>query len=79
MALRSAVQAIVIEHRWHYGYRRVTEELRPRGITVNHKRIARIMQQDDLLAVRREWSRPGQQDIEAVLVLGRHGGKGPDS
>jgi putative transposase len=68
MALRSAVQDIVIEHRWHYGYRRVTEELRSRGIAVNHKRIARIMQQDDLLAVRREWLRPGQQDIEAARI-----------
>ena len=31
VALRSTVQDVVIEHRWRYGYRRVTEELRARG------------------------------------------------
>jgi len=52
-AIRSAVQSIVLDHRW-----RVTQELRTRGITTNHKRIARIMKEDNLLAVRREWFRP---------------------
>jgi hypothetical protein len=28
MALRSAVQSVVIQHRWRHGYRRVTVELR---------------------------------------------------
>jgi len=41
--LRSAVQDVVLEHRWRYGYRRVTAELQARGMIVNHKRIARIM------------------------------------
>jgi putative transposase len=31
VALRSTVQDVVIDHRWRYGYRRVTEELRARG------------------------------------------------
>jgi transposase InsO family protein len=35
---------------------------------VNHKRIARIRQQDNLLAVRLEWFRPGQQHIRAVRI-----------
>ena len=52
--LRSAVQEIVLEHRWQYGYRRVTAELRLRGLMVNRKRVARIMREDNLLAVRRE-------------------------
>lgn len=51
MAVRSAIQAIVLEHRRRYGYRRVTAELRRQGLQVNHKRVARIMQQDNLLAV----------------------------
>lgn len=34
-----------------YGYRRVTKELRRRGMQVNHKRVARIMREDNLLAV----------------------------
>ena len=55
MAVRSAVQKVVVGHRWRYGYRRVTAELRGMGMPANHKRIARIMRDDNLLAVRREW------------------------
>ena len=40
-----------LEHRRRYGYRRVTAELRRRGMRVNHKRVARIMREDNLLAV----------------------------
>jgi putative transposase len=46
-ALRSAIENVVAE--WPaYGYRRVTHELRRRGIVVNHKRIARIMREEAL-------------------------------
>ena len=31
-----------------YGYRRVTAELRRRGIVINHKRIARVMRENNL-------------------------------
>ena len=51
MEVRSAIQAVVLEHRRRYGYRRVTRELRRRGWLVNHKRVARLMSQDNLLAV----------------------------
>lgn len=45
--LRSAIENVVVE--WPaYGYRRVTHELRRRGIVVNHKRIARIMREEAL-------------------------------
>ena len=57
MALRSAVQNIVIQHRWRYGYRRVTAELRVQGMVANRKGIARIMREDNLLAVHEEWFR----------------------
>ena len=53
MELRSAIQAIVIEHRLRYGYRRVTAELRHRGFVANHKRVVRLMRLDNLLALRR--------------------------
>jgi putative transposase len=49
--VRAAIQTIVLEHRRRYGYRRVTRELRDRGYLVNHKRVARLMSQDNLLAV----------------------------
>lgn len=51
MAVRAVIQAIVLEHRRRYGYRRVAAELRRRGVVVNHKRVARLMREDNLLAV----------------------------
>jgi putative transposase len=51
MEVRSAIQQIVLEHRRRYGYRRVSAELRRQGRLVNHKRVARIMREDDLLAL----------------------------
>ena len=51
MEVRSAIQRIALEHRRRYGYRRITAELRRRGMLVNHKRVARMMREDNLLAV----------------------------
>ena len=51
MEVRSEIQRIAVEHRRRYGYRRITAELRRRGLLVNHKRVARIMREDNLLAV----------------------------
>jgi transposase InsO family protein len=51
MEVRSAIQQIVVEHKRRYGYRRVNAELRRRGMLVNHKRVARLMREDNLLAV----------------------------
>jgi len=46
-ALRGAIEDVVAE--WPaYGYRRVTHELRRRGIVANHKRVARIMREEAL-------------------------------
>jgi len=53
MELRDRIQKIVIRHRRCYGYRRVTKDLRDQGWKVNHKRVARLMAEDNLLAVRR--------------------------
>jgi putative transposase len=51
MEVRSAIQQIALEHRGRYGYRRITAELRRRGMRVNRKRVSRIMREDNLLAV----------------------------
>ena len=51
MEVRSVIQQIVLEHRRRYGYRRVTAELRRRGLGVNHKRVVRLMREDNLLAM----------------------------
>jgi putative transposase len=51
MQVRSTIQQIFAEHKRRYGYRRIAAELRRRGMLVNHKRVARIMREDNLLAV----------------------------
>jgi putative transposase len=52
MAVRAAIQEVALTHRRRYGYRRVTVALRRRGMVVNHKRVSRIMREDNLLAIR---------------------------
>jgi transposase InsO family protein len=51
MEVRAAIQQIAVQHRRRYGYRRITAELRHRGMQVNRKRVARMMRNDNLLAV----------------------------
>jgi transposase InsO family protein len=51
--LRDEIQRMALE--WPcYGWRRVTAALRRRGWRVNHKRVRRIMREDNLLCVRRK-------------------------
>lgn len=52
MTVRDTLQKVVLEHRRRYGYRRVTVELRRRGLIVNHKRVLALMRADNLLAIR---------------------------
>ena len=53
MELRARIQQIVLAHRRCYGYRRVNRDLADQGWRVNHKRVVRMMAEDNLLAVRR--------------------------
>jgi transposase InsO family protein len=51
MEIRDEMQKIAVE--WPaYGYRRITAELRQRGFEVNHKRVLRMMHEDNLLCMR---------------------------
>jgi putative transposase len=52
MKLRDALQRIALEFP-SYGWPRMTAELRRRGWVVNHKRVYRLMRQDNLLCLRR--------------------------
>lgn len=72
--VRSTIQAIAVEHRRRYGYRRITAELRRRGMLVNHKRVARIMREDNLLAVQPRTfvvTTDAAHDFEVFLNLAR--------
>lgn len=51
MEFRDAMQQIALEFP-AYGYRRITAELRRRGFEVNHKRVLRLMGEDNLLCLR---------------------------
>jgi putative transposase len=52
MELRDQIQKIALESP-SYGYRRITAELQRRNFDVNHKRVLRLMREDNLLCVRR--------------------------
>jgi transposase InsO family protein len=52
MEIRDEMQKIAVESP-AYGYRRITAELQRRGFEVNHKRVLRMMREDNLLCVRR--------------------------
>ena len=52
VALRDQIQKIALAYP-AYGYRRITRELGRRGYAANHKRVLRLMRQDNLLCLRR--------------------------
>ena len=52
MEIRDEMQKIALQSP-AYGYRRITAELQKRGFAVNHKRVLRMMHEDNLLCVRR--------------------------
>jgi putative transposase len=75
--LRDHIQRIALESPC-YGWRRVTAELRRRGWTANHKRVRRIMREDNLLCLRRKkfvvttdsnHSRPVYPNLAGSMVL----------
>jgi putative transposase len=60
-ALRDRVQRLCLENR-HYGYRRITALLKREGWAINHKRVERLMREDNLLCVRKPVFRPATTD-----------------
>jgi putative transposase len=52
MEIRDELQKIAVDFP-AYGYRRLTVELQNRGFAINHKRVLRLMREDNLLCVRR--------------------------
>jgi putative transposase len=51
-AVRDAIQRVVLANR-RYGYRRIAAQLRRDGLVANHKRVLRLMRQDNLLCLRK--------------------------
>jgi putative transposase len=72
MEVRSTIQLIFAEHKSRYGYRRVSKELRRRGMLVNHKRVQRLMHEDNLLAIQPKAfviTTDSDHDLEVYLNL----------
>jgi putative transposase len=63
--VRDAIQRAAIANR-HYGYRRITFEIGREGWAVNHKRVLRLMRQDNLLCLRK-------RSFVPVTTDSRHG------
>lgn len=50
--LRDHIQRVALD--WpQYGYRRITAELHRQGVEANHKRVLRLMREDNLLCLRK--------------------------
>jgi putative transposase len=60
-ALRDAIQRLALANR-HYGYRRIGALLRREGWCVNHKRVVRLMREDNLLCLRKPLFKPATTD-----------------
>jgi putative transposase len=72
MHVRSEIQNIALEHHGRYGYRRITAELRRRGMLVNHKRVAQIIRDDDLLAAPYRWPKKYRSRDRVQVNLAAH-------
>jgi putative transposase len=51
--VRDAIQRLALANGRHRGYRLVAFQLRQEGLVVNHKRVLRLMRQDNLLCLRK--------------------------
>jgi transposase InsO family protein len=51
MGLKDAIQRLALPHR-RYGYRQIAAHLRRQGWQANHKRVLRLMREDNLLCLR---------------------------
>lgn len=50
--LRDQIRRVALDWPW-YGYRRISAQLHRQGITANHKRVLRLMREDNLLCLRK--------------------------
>jgi transposase InsO family protein len=63
VGVRDAIQRLALAHR-HYGYRRIAAQMRREGWAVNHKRVLRLMRQDNLLCLRKRLFVPVTTDSQ---------------
>ena len=71
--VRDAIQRVALEFP-SYGWPRMTRELRRRGWKVNHKRVYRLMREDNLLCLRKRKfvvTTDSQHDLPVYANLAR--------
>src|SRR5215475_3658346 len=51
-AVRDCIQRLALAEKRRKGYRLIAKELKAAGLVVNHKRVLRLMRQDNLLCLR---------------------------
>jgi len=74
LAMRDAIQRQALKDR-HCGYRRILRELKREGWVVNHKRVLRLMREDNLLSIRRRrfvLTTDSDHALHVYPNLGRH-------
>ena len=65
--LKDQIQEIAMEFPG-YGYRRITVELQNRSYAVNHKRVLRLMRQDNLLCLKKKFKPVTTDSSHGLLV-----------
>lgn len=63
-SVKTEIIAIYHQHKGRYGYRRITTSLKRKGMTINHKKVARIMNEcglKSLVRIKKYRSYKGQQ------------------
>lgn len=73
--VKAEIMQIYHQHKGRYGYRRITATLRNKGLTINHKKVERLMNEaglKSLVRIKRYQSYKGQQGTIARNLLKRN-------
>jgi putative transposase len=74
-SVKAEIVAVYQQHKGRYGYRRITTTLKQKGMTINHKRVARLMKEcglKSLVRIKKYKSYKGQQGTIARNLLKRN-------
>ncbi|KAA0761775.1 IS3 family transposase [Bacillus sp. SH5-2] len=66
--IEEKIKDVCLQHKFRYGYRRVTATLRKMGLCVNHKKVLRIMRQNQILSKVRRKKKKYISDAEPVVA-----------
>ncbi|MGR9591390.1 IS3 family transposase [Bacillus thuringiensis] len=66
--IEEKIKDVCLRHKLRYGYRRVTATLRKMGLCVNHKKVLRIMRQNQILSKVRRKKKKYISGVEPVIA-----------